>query len=94
MSPLQVLCLLHTVLIHLNTQQLRYKYFMIHSCVSQAQCRRVYEILKLRSIDRSNSEQYYNYRVFVKNRLNGTYQVGGRSRVCLCVCVIILLCTV
>ena len=36
----------------------------------------MYEILRLRATDRSNPEQYKAYRLTVKNRLNGPYQVG------------------
>ena len=41
---------------------------------TQKQAQRVYEILRLRCTDRSNTEQYTRYRLAVKNRLNGPYQ--------------------
>jgi len=40
------------------------------------QARRVYEILRLRATDRSNTEQYTRYRLAIKNRLNGPYQAS------------------
>ena len=46
------------------------------------QCRRVYEILRLQVTDRSNSEQYYKFRVFVKNRLNGPYHINIHTCTC------------
>ena len=36
----------------------------------------MYEILRLRATDRSNADQYKEYRLTVKNRLNGAFQVG------------------
>ena len=41
------------------------------------QSRRVYEILKLRTIDRRNAQVYREYRLIVKNRLNGPYKVSS-----------------
>ena len=41
----------------------------------QVQCRRVYEILRLRVTDLSNVEEYKAYRLEVKNRLNIPFQV-------------------
>ena len=35
----------------------------------------MYEILRLKATDRSNAEEYKSYRLSVKNRLNGPYQV-------------------
>jgi len=43
------------------------------------QARRVYEILRLRATDRSNTEQYTHYRLAIKNRLNGPYQKEQRD---------------
>ena len=42
---------------------------------NQKQARRVYEILRLKATDRSNAEEYKAYRLSVKNRMNGPYQV-------------------
>ena len=36
----------------------------------------MYEILPLRATDRNNTDQYKEYRLTVKNRLNGAFQVG------------------
>ena len=36
----------------------------------------MYEILRLRATDRNNTDQYKEYRLTVKNRLNGAFQVG------------------
>ena len=41
----------------------------------QIQCRRVYEILRLRVTDLSNAEDYKSYRLEVKKRLNVPFQV-------------------
>lgn len=38
------------------------------------QARRVYEILRLKFIDRNNEEEYRSYRLDIKNRLNAPYQ--------------------
>lgn len=38
------------------------------------EARRVYEILRLKSIDRNNSDEYRSYRLDIKNRLNAPYQ--------------------
>lgn len=38
------------------------------------QARRVYEILRLKSIDRNNAKEYRAYRLDIKNRLNAPYQ--------------------
>ena len=35
----------------------------------------MYEILRLQATNRSDSEQYRQYRLAVKNRVNGPYQV-------------------
>ena len=54
----------------------------------KVQARRVYEILRLRATDKSNAEQYKEYRLMVKNKLNSSYQVCLLCvRVCACVCV-------
>ncbi|XP_031552908.1 histone acetyltransferase type B catalytic subunit-like [Actinia tenebrosa] len=42
--------------------------------MNKLQCRRVYEILRLKATDRSNAEEYQNYRLDVKRRLNAPYQ--------------------
>ena len=42
----------------------------------QIQCRRVYEILRLRVTDLSNAEEYKAYRLEVKKRLNIPFQVS------------------
>ncbi|XP_065883019.1 histone acetyltransferase type B catalytic subunit-like isoform X2 [Dysidea avara] len=42
--------------------------------INKKQCQRVYEILRLRATDRNNTEQYKNYRLTVKNRLNAPFQ--------------------
>lgn len=41
--------------------------------LNKKQARRVYEILKLRHIDRNNPEEYRKYRLEVKNRLNAPF---------------------
>lgn len=41
--------------------------------LNKKQARRVYEILKLKSLDRSNAEVYKNYRLEVKKRLNAPF---------------------
>ena len=38
----------------------------------------MYEILRLKATDRSNAEQYRDYRLMVKNRLNAPQQVCKR----------------
>ncbi|KAK3740426.1 hypothetical protein QZH41_012019, partial [Actinostola sp. cb2023] len=38
------------------------------------QCRRVYEILRLKATDRSDPKEYKEYRLDVKRRLNTSYQ--------------------
>ena len=43
--------------------------------ILQMQCRRVYEILRLRVTDLSNPEEYKSYRLEVKKRLNIPFQV-------------------
>lgn len=42
--------------------------------INKVQCRRVYEILRLRATDLSNAEEYRSYRLDVKNRLNVPFQ--------------------
>ncbi|CAH3164227.1 unnamed protein product [Porites lobata] len=42
--------------------------------INKLQCRRVYEILRLRVTDLSNAEEYKAYRLEVKNRLNIPFQ--------------------
>ncbi|KAK7586005.1 hypothetical protein V9T40_003881 [Parthenolecanium corni] len=44
--------------------------FQIH----KKQARRIYEILLLRTINKANEEEYKNYRIQVKNRLNAPFQ--------------------
>ncbi|RWS08737.1 histone acetyltransferase type B catalytic subunit-like protein [Dinothrombium tinctorium] len=41
--------------------------------ISKRQARRIYEILKLRMVDKSNPEEYRNYRLEIKNRLNAPF---------------------
>ena len=41
--------------------------------LNKKQARRVYEILKLKSINRNNSEEMRDYRLEIKNRLNAPY---------------------
>lgn len=40
----------------------------------QKQARRIYEILKLKTVDKRNEKQYQDYRIEVKKRLNLPYQ--------------------
>ena len=40
----------------------------------------MYEILRLKATDRSNTDQYKEYRLTVKNRLNGAFQVGTNKQ--------------
>lgn len=42
--------------------------------ITKQQARRVYEILRLKSIDRKNEEEYREYRVSIKQRFNAPYQ--------------------
>ncbi|XP_048577478.1 histone acetyltransferase type B catalytic subunit isoform X2 [Nematostella vectensis] len=42
--------------------------------ISKLQCRRVYEILRLKVTDRSNTAEYRDYRLDIKKRLNMPYQ--------------------
>ncbi|XP_020896532.1 histone acetyltransferase type B catalytic subunit [Exaiptasia diaphana] len=42
--------------------------------INKLQCRRVYEILRLKATDRSNAKEYKEYRLDVKKRLNTSYQ--------------------
>lgn len=42
--------------------------------INKIQCRRVYEILRLRVTDLSNAEDYKSYRLEVKKRLNVPFQ--------------------
>lgn len=42
--------------------------------INKVQCRRVYEILRLRVTDLSNAEEYKSFRLGVKNRLNVPFQ--------------------
>lgn len=48
--------------------------------MSKKQTRRVYEILKLKSIDRSNDQMYRSYRLEVKNRLNAPFVKMNRKQ--------------
>ena len=58
------------------------------------QCRRVYEILRLRVTDLSNAEEYKSFRLGVKNRLNVPFQVcAGSSLVPSKVAIISLSCS-
>lgn len=41
--------------------------------LGKSQARRVYEILKLRTVNRSDESAYKNYRLEVKNRLNVSF---------------------
>jgi len=47
----------------------------------QRQVRRVYEVLRLKATDVSNKEEYTQYRLDVKRRLNIPFQV---NRCCVC----------
>jgi len=47
--------------------------------LNRRQARRVYEILRLRATDRSNSQLYRAYRLDVKRRLNIPFQKNGRD---------------
>ena len=47
--------------------------------LTKVQARRVYEILRLRATDKSNAEQYREYRLMVKNKLNSSYQREVRT---------------
>lgn len=42
--------------------------------ITKVQCRRVYEILRLRVTDLSSAKEYTSYRLEVKNRLNVPFQ--------------------
>ncbi|KAK3740427.1 hypothetical protein QZH41_012018 [Actinostola sp. cb2023] len=42
--------------------------------MNKLQCRRVYEILRLKATDRSDPKEYKEYRLDVKRRLNTSYQ--------------------
>ncbi|XP_028395918.1 histone acetyltransferase type B catalytic subunit-like [Dendronephthya gigantea] len=45
-----------------------------HRKINQHQCRRVYEILRLRATNLSNVEEHRRYRLEIKKRLNAPYQ--------------------
>ena len=45
-----------------------------HRKINQRQCRRVYEILRLGATNLSDDEEYRQYRLEIKNRLNAPFQ--------------------
>lgn len=47
--------------------------------INRKQARRIYEILRLKATDRSNKEQFRQYRLDVKRRLNIPFQKNGRD---------------
>ena len=47
--------------------------------ITRIQVRKTYEILRLRATDLSNGEEYRNYRLEVKRRLNIPFQKEKRS---------------
>ena len=63
-----------------------------YSVSPKVQARRVYEILRLQATDKSNAEQYKEYRLMVKNKLNSSYQVCVCPCVCACVCPCVFVC--
>ncbi|KAJ8319622.1 hypothetical protein KUTeg_002824 [Tegillarca granosa] len=47
--------------------------------ITKKQARRIYEILRLKVTDTSNPQQYRDYRLLIKKRLNAPFQKNGRD---------------